>query len=502
MIFLPIPNGRRVARARLPAREGGDWARELPRLLDRRPVGVLPLRRSDSWQLIWVVAEDSARRLLATSVIVRGDRIRMLGSRWPAASQMERPLPRLTGLKPDRGPLPGPVRPDEADLAAALSRALDPDTPDDRVIATRALGPPAPAPVEPPTPGYRLGPVHGRSGAPMVLRLDNPQNVQVASIELGFCHRGLVEALRHADPPGAVALAGSLAGDAVIAATLAWCELLEGLAGVEVPPQVALPRATLLELERCGSHFGTLGAVMEAIGHERAAVALGRLREQLRQMMATATGNRLGRGVLWPGGLVRNLNTAGLADRLRDLEGGLTEAEALVETTWSMSRLEGLGIVSGEEAQGLGMVGPAARASGSDKDIRVHFPTGAWWEHPIRNQSQGVGDTLARVRVLLAELGASVRWLAGVLPRLGPATAPAPLRIFPDSLGISLIESARGELALMAVTDSAGQLLSVEVHDPTVKNVAGVELALRGAEPTDIPAILQSFNLSPAGYDR
>lgn len=504
MMFLPVPNGRRVARARLPSRESGDWARDSSRLVDTRPVVVLPIRHADAWQFLWIVAEDPARRLLCTSVMVRGDRLRLLGERWPAASRLERELLSSTGLRSDGAERALSER-EEPATPTEPAGAFDLDFgPGDDVVAPADVAPDdASVLVAAPTPAsLKLGPVHGRAGAPMLLTLDGADPVRRARIELGFCHRGLVAALRHADTPGAVAMAGSLAGDAVIATTLAWCELLEGLSGVEVPPQVALPRAVLLEIERCLVHLDCLRLIMELIGHDAAVVPLAELSVVLRDGLAAATGSRVGRGVLWPGGLWRSLSTSGLDTAIVTLERGLLLVERQIESALCLSRLEGVGRISGADAQELGLVGPPGRASGAERDVRVHFPSGAWWEHAIRCQTLGGGDTLARVRLRMAELGASARWLRSTIARLGPAPAPATLRLHPESLGLAMVESARGELVMVAMTGTTGQIETLAVVDPTVKNLSGAEQALRGADLIDVPVILASFGLSPPGHDR
>jgi Ni,Fe-hydrogenase III large subunit len=169
------------------------------------------------------------------------------------------------------------------------------------------------------------------------------------------------------------------------------------------------------------------------------------------------------------------------------------------------SRLQGIGVVSPQAAQDIGLVGLAARASGLATDSRAALPGRLHTAHPIELQVEPDGDCQARLRVRLREIDESLRWLQALLddPGLdlvpGPPISPAELR--PGRLCISLREGFRGPVLQAWETDAAGRLLHVKLQDPSLLNWFGLALAVRDNEISDFPVCNKSFDLSYCGND-
>jgi Ni,Fe-hydrogenase III large subunit len=167
-----------------------------------------------------------------------------------------------------------------------------------------------------------------------------------------------------------------------------------------------------------------------------------------------------------------------------------------------MSRFEGTGTLSRETALALGMVGPAARASGVDRDVRRDFPTGVYRFRPVEVATAESGDVFARAQVRWLEIERSAALLGellGGLPDEPPAPAVGPLA--PDHLCVSLVEAWRGEVCHALVTDGRGRFAGYRAIDPSFRNWSGLALALRGGAISDFPLCNKSFNLSYCGFD-
>jgi Ni,Fe-hydrogenase III large subunit len=167
-----------------------------------------------------------------------------------------------------------------------------------------------------------------------------------------------------------------------------------------------------------------------------------------------------------------------------------------------MSRFEGVGEVSRQAALDVGLVGPAARASGVERDVRFDFAFGGFRFAQIPLAVMVTGDVFARAYVRRMEIERSGEFVVAQLRSLpdGPLRRPVgPL--WPDHLIASLTEGWRGEICHTAVTDPAGRFAAYKVVDPSFHNWFGLALALRNQQISDFPLNNKSFNLSYCGHD-
>jgi Ni,Fe-hydrogenase III large subunit len=352
-----------------------------------------------------------------------------------------------------------------------------------------------------------VGPVHAGIIEPGHFRFQcRGEEVLHLEIQLGYQHRGAEKLLEGAAPARALVLAESLAGDTCIGHGLAHCEALEALGGCQVPVRALVLRGIALELERLANHVGDLGALGTDIGFLPTAAFFGRLRGEFLNLTLEMTGNRYGRGFLCPGGVLHDLTPA-MADAFRArLEQARIDLDALGELFFSrasvLARLETTGPIEQEHAEALGLVGPAARASGCDLDVRRDHPSGVFRFTHIPTMRIGSGDVYARAWIRRLECERSLHFLAeqiGHLPAGTIRTACPPPR--PEHVALALVEGWRGEILHLLITDASGTVVRHKVKDPSFHNWMGLALALRGQQISDFPLCNKSFNLSYAGHD-
>jgi Ni,Fe-hydrogenase III large subunit len=167
-----------------------------------------------------------------------------------------------------------------------------------------------------------------------------------------------------------------------------------------------------------------------------------------------------------------------------------------------MARFEDTGCVPEETARLLGLVGPAARASGLRRDVRKMHPAGMFQVVHIPLSTTESGDVFARAYIRWLEIERSIDYLRTELqelPRGEPRRAcPAPR---PGMLTVSLVEGWRGEICHVAATDAAGAFSAYKIVDPSFHNWMGLAMALRDQQISDFPLCNKSFNLSYCGHD-
>ncbi len=251
---------------------------------------------------------------------------------------------------------------------------------------------------------------------------------------------------------------------------------------------------------------GDLGGLCNDIGYLPGAAWFGRVRGEFLNMLMEISGNRYGRSLVVPGGVrfgidedqrtrfVARLHVA--AHDVRDT------AEISFRTPSVASRFEQTGTVSKETAEALGLVGPVARASGCDRDVRRDHPFGVYRRAPIPVARSEAGDVMARAQVRTLEVEHSIVFLCEQLEALPEevlrSEVPAPRG---DRIAVAMLEGWRGELVHVAITSADGSLADYKVIDPSFHNWFGLAFAMRGNQISDFPLCNKSFDLSYAGHD-
>jgi Ni,Fe-hydrogenase III large subunit/Ni,Fe-hydrogenase III component G len=315
-------------------------------------------------------------------------------------------------------------------------------------------------------------------------------------------HRGLEWRLRGRTPTEALFYVERTEGLSAVAVSWSFAAAAEAALGVDPPPAAQRTRAVALELERLYNHAAAIAALCQStglsVGQSAAEIAL----EQLLRLGAAAFGHRYLFGVLEVGGVRRAPDVTALRSGLPGAYGELRRAaDALLSTNSFMDRLAATGIVTGEQARRLSLVGPVARAAGVAIDTRLDQPSAPYLAHPPVLAVRDGGDVLARFQVMLAEAAESVRLITDLLDAgagAGAAVLPAG-----DGHGLGWAESPRGEALAWVALDDSGRITRARLRPASVRNWRGFDDAARSQNVfTDIPIIEASFWLTVAGTAR
>ncbi len=486
--FSLLANGNALPWKDVPETDADVFIAALDRQLDggARLCAFFGVPEGDATHLVAVIAFDGVGKLAVGRSAPLRRQYRALTPRYPQAHLFEREVWEQHSLVPEGHPWLKPVR---------FDRGSGPGVIDFFQVEGDEVHEVA------------VGPVHAGIIEPGHFRFQcNGEEVFHLEIALGFQHRGIEEALVGGPHPATMSQIETIAGDTTIAHATAYAVTLEALANSEPPMRAQWLRAVALELERLANHTGDLGALANDVAFLPTSAACGRIRGDFLNLTATICGNRFGRGLVRPGGCRLDLEPDRAARARAPLRTAVAEGDEAGAWLWdsnsTRTRFEGVGVVTRERAEALGLVGPTARASGLARDARLDHPIG--W-HRIARVPVSVwsgGDVFARARVRWLELRRSGRFLIEQLESapLGAIRTPA-ATLAPDTLAVGLVEGWRGEVCHTALTDHAGRFRRYKVVDPSFHNWAALALSMRAQAISDFPLCNKSFNLSYCGCD-
>jgi Ni,Fe-hydrogenase III large subunit len=499
--FLAIRNGEAAPLEDVPRLAAEPFREALLSTPDVRVVALFGFPDGEGVRLLLVLARGDEPELSVTSTLV-GDAYRALTPECPEAHLFEREIAEQWGVVPEGHPWLKPVRFHRSYRAGRDAWRRPPGDPilpgvmpyfqvEGDEVHEVAVGPVHAGVIEP---GHFRFQCHGER----VLHLE---------ISLGYQHRGIERALEGGPGKRTPHVVDAVAGDSSVGHALAHAQLVEALAGAEAPPRGEALRAVALELERMANHAGDLGALAGDIGYLPAASYCGRIRGDLLNLTLLACGNRMGLGWVRPGGVATDLDDADASGLAESLEGSVRELERsfnLIRNNSTVrARLEETGALARETCEALGLVGPAARASGAVRDVRRDHPTGMYATAAIPAAEWGTGDVFARARIRWLECANSAAYAGGILGSLpeGPARAAIREPLASSRIAVSLVEGWRGEICHVAITDERGRFRRYKIVDPSFHNWAGLAMAMRDQPISDFPLCNKSFNLSYSGHD-
>lgn len=347
-----------------------------------------------------------------------------------------------------------------------------------------------------------VGPIHAGLIEPGHFRLSVVgETILKLKARLWFVHRGIEKLAEGRLLADVVPLVERVSGDTAVGHTVAFCLAVEEALDWPVPAQANTTRAALLELERLYNHVSDLGALCNDAGQGLLNAHALRVRERLLRLNARATGHRLLRGAVFPGGArLRELPTA---QELREIAADVADIVALaLNHSVVHDRFAGTAILTAEQVADLGVVGYAARASGVPIDARR--------DHPFTDTTAGLkvvtetgGDVMARFLVRAEEVQTSAALLLQMLDLLGPGeiASSKPTWMAQSASGVGLVEGWRGTIAHRVEVTPAKRISRIKIVDPSFLNWPALPVALVDTIVPDFPLTNKSFNLSYAGND-
>lgn len=291
--------------------------------------------------------------------------------------------------------------------------------------------------------------------------------------------------------------------------THAFVGAVERAMKIEVPPRAEYVRVITSELNRVSSHLVWFGAYLLDLGGFTPLLYAFDDREKILDILEGVTGARLTYCYYRFGGLYNDVDedfVRGTKEFVTYMRPRLDMYRALVTDNIILrKRLEGIGPISAEMCRRYGAVGPVARGSGINTDVRKIEPYSVYPEFNFDIPVYPQTDCMARYLVRMDEMEQSLRIIEQAIAKLpdGPFMGKAPKNVkVPPGDWYYAVEAARGRFAVRLVGDGKEYPYRVKLRTPCFSNLTLFEEASAGMLLPDALALMGSLDLVIPDIDR
>ena len=340
-----------------------------------------------------------------------------------------------------------------------------------------------------------FGPQHPVLPEPIHLDLVLEDEKVVEAIpQIGYIHHGLEKLTEKIEWPEMVYIIERVCGICSFGHGWGYCKSIEGNFGLDVPPRAEYLRTIWHELSRIHSHLLWLGLLADSFGFESLFMHSWRLRETILDIFEETTGGRVIFSVCKVGGVRKDVDNEKLTDIVKTLKGMEKElfelTDVFMEDVSVKSRLVGVGTLTKEEAFGLGAVGPVARGSGVNNDVRLDGH-GVYGELDFEPCLEETGDSYARCKVRARELFQSIALIEKAVSMIPDGDIAVEIKgKHPAGEFVGRLEQPRGEAIYYSKGQGQKLLDRLRVRTPTNANVPALVKMLQGCELADVPVLV------------
>ncbi len=344
-----------------------------------------------------------------------------------------------------------------------------------------------------------FGPQHPVLPEPVQLKLELEDEKVVGVLPvIGYVHRGIEKAGELNAFRKNIFLCERICGICSFMHAWCYCQTIEKMMNVEVPPRAKYLRVFWAELSRVHSHLLWLGLLADAFGFESLFMQIWRARETIMDLSEMTAGHRVIQSTCTIGGVRRDID----AEMAKKVEAGINQCKEMLDATvlkvllndpTVKQRTVGKGVLPKEQASLLGAVGPTLRGSGVAIDIR-QTGYGAYKEMGFEPVVETAGDSYARALVRTRETYQSMEMVLKSLKMAPKGEIEVRVDGWPLGEAISRIEQPRGEVFYYAKGNGTNNLERLKIRTPTFANIPTLLVMLPGCEFADVPIITLSID--------
>lgn len=355
-----------------------------------------------------------------------------------------------------------------------------------------------------------IGPQHPATHGVLRFRTAT-EGEEIKKIDLycGYIHRGIEKLCENLTYPQTLHFMDRMDYFSAHNYHHALCMLYEKAAGIEISRRAQVIRVMMDELSRIASHCLFMGTYCMDLGATTMLFYTLRVREQILDIMEKTCGARMTFNYECIGGVMQDLHPdfqKDVKDLLAVLPANLKEYnEVFTGNVIARNRMEGVGVLSREDAISYAVTGPSGRASGWSCDMRKLFPYSIYGELDFEEVVATEGDSMARFKCRMREIEESAKILAQLVDNIpeGEYCVKVPKVIkLPAGSWFQLTEGCRGAFGLYLESDGSTKPYRLKIAPPCLPQAAVVDHITRGQKIADLITIGGSMDYIVPDIDR
>ncbi|TAE48041.1 MAG: NADH dehydrogenase (quinone) subunit D [Bacteroidetes bacterium] len=373
-----------------------------------------------------------------------------------------------------------------------------------------------------------LGPQHPATHGVLrvVLEVDGEKIIKAVS-DVGYLHRGIEKLAENKTYQEFMPYTDRMDYLSPYSNNVGFCLAVEKLAGIEAPIRAQYIRTIACELARISSHLLWLGTMLMDVGAVSMFLWTFREREYLYSIFDKLAGVRFTVSHCRIGGVQFDMNQ----DTINDIKAWKKQfpkelnswRKLLANNGIWLNRNRGVGVLTREEAIGLGVTGPVLRASGVPYDIRTFEPYLVYDQVDFDVVIREEGDCLARYLVRMDEMEQSIRILDQLIEQMpgGDIRVDNAKQAYAskDEVYYSMegmihdfmmtdvgvippvgaeiyqaIEAPKGELGFHLKSDGTGSPWRCKINAPSFSNLQCLDKMMEGSMISDTVVLIGSLD--------
>jgi NADH-quinone oxidoreductase subunit D len=367
----------------------------------------------------------------------------------------------------------------------------------------------------------------------MVLEVEG-EKISSADIQIGYLHRCFEKESENATWTQVFPYTDRLNYISPMLNNVGYALAVEKLLDIKCTERAQYIRVIVGEIARISDHLTCLGASAMELGAFTVFLYALKAREWIFELLEEVCGARLTSTYVRIGGLAYDL-PPGFDEKLRDIlertKVVLSDISKLLDRNRIFrDRMDGIGIITKEDALAYGITGPVGRSTGLAYDVRKDHPYLVYDRFDFDVPIGSVGDNFDRYAVRVEEMVQSMRILDQALKQIpaGPVMVADPrialppktetynsieamiahFKLIMDGIHVppgeaySYTEAGNGELGFFLVSDGTGRPWKCRVRPPCFAATSVLTKVLPGLFIADVVPTFGMINMIGGECDR
>ncbi len=355
-----------------------------------------------------------------------------------------------------------------------------------------------------------IGPQHPATHGVLRLRTAvEGETITKIDLYLGYIHRGIEKLCEGVGYPQTIHFVDRLDYLGALINSHCICMCIEKAMGLEVPRRAQVIRVIMDELMRINSHLLAMGTFCMDLGATTMLFYALRERETILDILERTTGARMTFNYNCIGGVQQDLHP----DFVKDVKALLEIMPKAIKeynkvftgNIITKNRMEGVGVLSTEDAISYNCTGPTGRSAGWAYDVRKAHPYGIYSELDFNQVVRTEGDSMARFKARITEMEESCKIIAQLIDDIpdGDICAKVPKVVkLPEGHWFQQVETGKGAFGVYIESTGTTSPWRMKFNSPCFCLAGVVDHLTRGQKIADLITIGGSLDYIVPDIDR